>query len=123
MSLVVLATICVLACGFFLYVLLQWMREDGRKTVIRSAAVGESRRSSQKARLKVLNFQKNSSGEGNRPGPNPFDLRERGQSVPKVAQVAVGRLVLPSRGLQDRRSLGEHNKSSGFLNNFKEEPR
>ena len=120
MSLVALATICVLACGFFLYVLLQWMREDGHKTAIRSE---ESRRSSQKARLKVLNFQKNSSGEGNRPGPHHIDLRERNQNVPKVAQVAVGRLVLPSGGLQDRRSLGEHNKSSGFLNNFKEEPR
>jgi hypothetical protein len=46
MTLIVLATICFLACVFLLFVLVQWMRDGNRKTKTRPAAnseVGETR--------------------------------------------------------------------------------
>ena len=46
MTLIVLATICFLACVFLLFVLVQWMREGKRKTTTRPAVdneVGETR--------------------------------------------------------------------------------
>jgi hypothetical protein len=46
MALIVLVTICFLACVFLLFVLVQWMRDTKRKTTTRSAVdseVGETR--------------------------------------------------------------------------------
>ncbi len=46
MTLIVLGTICLLACVFLLFVLVQWMREGKRKTTTRPALdkeVGETR--------------------------------------------------------------------------------
>jgi hypothetical protein len=62
MSLVVLTTICILACGFFLYVLLQWLRDGKRETAPGSAADQESWRSRQNAQLKVVSFRKDAGG-------------------------------------------------------------
>jgi hypothetical protein len=46
MALIVLATICLLACVFLLFVLCQWMRDAKRKTTTRPVIdneVGETR--------------------------------------------------------------------------------
>ncbi len=41
MALIVLATICFLACVFLLFVLVQWMRDGNRKTKTRPAVDSE----------------------------------------------------------------------------------
>jgi hypothetical protein len=43
MALLVLETICVLACGFILYLLRQWVREGGGRAA-RGSAGGAERR-------------------------------------------------------------------------------
>ena len=46
MALIALTTICLLACGFFLFVLIQWMRDTKRETTTRpevDSRVGETR--------------------------------------------------------------------------------
>jgi hypothetical protein len=45
MALIALTTICLLACGFFLFVLIQWMRDTKRKTTRPEvdSRVGETR--------------------------------------------------------------------------------
>jgi hypothetical protein len=50
MALIVLTTICLLACVFLVFVLYQWMRDTNRKTTTRPAAdseVGETRETKQ----------------------------------------------------------------------------
>jgi cytoskeletal protein RodZ len=37
MTLIVLAAICLMACVFFLFVLMQWTRDANRKTITRTA--------------------------------------------------------------------------------------
>jgi hypothetical protein len=60
MALVVFETICMLACGFYLYVLLQWRRED--KAACRFAGDKKSRRGIRKARLNVVSFWREANG-------------------------------------------------------------
>ncbi len=66
MALVVFETICILACGFFLYVLLQWRREDKGKTAFRLA--GDQKRAwrIRNARLNVVSFRRDSHRGSNR---------------------------------------------------------
>ena len=42
MNLIVLATLCFLACEFYIYVLIHWIRETGRKTSTRSSVEDHS---------------------------------------------------------------------------------
>lgn len=58
MALVGFETICVLACGFFLYVLQQWRREDKRNTAFRFAGDQKSRWRIRKAPLNVVSFRR-----------------------------------------------------------------
>ena len=58
MALVVFETICLLACGFFLYVLLQWRREDKGKTAFRLAADEKSKWGIRDAPLNVVIFRR-----------------------------------------------------------------
>ncbi len=61
MALIVLETICVLACGFFLYVLWQWVRE-GKGTAARGLTGAVGRRwSGETAPAKVVSFRRNAS--------------------------------------------------------------
>jgi hypothetical protein len=48
MTVIVLATICFLGCGFLLYVLFQWTRETKRKRASRSAIGDEVGQAGQK---------------------------------------------------------------------------
>jgi hypothetical protein len=67
MALIVLETICVLACGFFLYVLWQWMRE-GKGTTDRGLTGAVARRwSGDTAPAKVVSFRRNASRGDRRP--------------------------------------------------------
>lgn len=65
MALVVFDTLCILACGFYLYVLLHWRRED--QTALRFAADKKSRRGIRKARLNVVSFREDANSGENRP--------------------------------------------------------
>jgi len=64
MALVVLETICVLACGFFLYVLRQWVREGGGRAAQGTAGFVEGRWSGKKAAGKVVSFRTEASSGG-----------------------------------------------------------
>lgn len=66
MALVVFDTICMLACGFYLYVLLQWRRED--QTALRFAGDKKSRRGIRNAPLNVVSFREDANSGENRPG-------------------------------------------------------
>lgn len=46
MSLIILIVICLLACAFLLYVLLQWMRDTKRKPEVASGDKSTPKRSS-----------------------------------------------------------------------------
>ncbi len=58
MALVVFETICMLACGFFLYVLLQWRREDKSETAFRLAADAKSKWEIRDVPLNVVSFRR-----------------------------------------------------------------
>jgi len=58
MALVVFETICVLACGFFLYVLQQWRREDMSETAFRLAADAKSKWEIRNVPLNVVSFRR-----------------------------------------------------------------
>ena len=81
MALVVFDTICMLACGFFLYVLLQWQRED--KTSIRFGGEKRSRRGIRNAPLNVVSFQRKASGGSYR---GSAQARWHGEAPPALAK-------------------------------------
>jgi hypothetical protein len=66
MALVVFDTICLLACGFYLYVLLQWRRED--KAAFRFAGDRKSGRTTRNAPLNVVSFRRDANRGRNRGG-------------------------------------------------------
>jgi hypothetical protein len=59
MSLIILTALCLLACGFMLYVLVQWMRDTGCKPVTKNSISPERDR----RRLHVVSFR-NTLGHG-----------------------------------------------------------
>jgi len=66
MALVVLETICVLACGFFLYVLWQWVQEGRSRATRGRTRVDERRWSVERARAKIVSFRGDASKGENR---------------------------------------------------------
>ena len=58
MALVVFETICMLACGFFLYVLQQWRREEKSETAFRLAADAKSKWEIRNVPLNVVSFRR-----------------------------------------------------------------
>ncbi len=58
MALAVFETICMLACGFFLYVLQQWRREDKSETAFRLAADAKSKWEIRNVPLNVVSFRR-----------------------------------------------------------------
>jgi len=64
MALVVLETICLLACGFYLYVLLHWVREG--KAAHKSATITVRRWSRESVAARAVSFRR-VAGWGMRP--------------------------------------------------------
>ena len=58
MTLIVLAAICLIACGFFLFVLIQWTRDAGRKTITRTAVDDAAGRTNEK-KLHIVGPRRN----------------------------------------------------------------
>jgi hypothetical protein len=58
MTLVVLATTVLLACGFYIYVLCQWMRDTNGKRTPRSRIDGQSEGKQENKRLYVIGSRK-----------------------------------------------------------------
>src|SRR6266403_5411816 len=58
MTLIVLATACLLACAFYIYVLCQWMRDANGKRTTRSPIVGQSEGTQENKRPYILGSRK-----------------------------------------------------------------
>ena len=54
MTLIVLAAICLLACLFFLFVLIEWTRDAKRKTTTRTAVDDAAGETSEKKRPRIV---------------------------------------------------------------------
>jgi hypothetical protein len=54
MTLIVLATICLLACAFYVYVLIHWSRDTKRKTTTHSAAENQADEDGERRRPYVV---------------------------------------------------------------------
>jgi hypothetical protein len=58
MTLIALAAICLIACGFFLFVLIQWTRDARRKTITRTAVDDAAGRTNEK-KLHIVGPRRN----------------------------------------------------------------
>ena len=67
MTLIVLAAICLLACGFFLFVLVQWTRDASPKTITRTAVDDAAGRTNEK-KLQIVSPRRNIEEPGSSSG-------------------------------------------------------
>lgn len=82
MTLIVLATTCLLACAFYIYVLCQWMRDTKGKRTTPPPIAGQSGGTQENKRLYIMGSRKNT---------------ERHDS-PDVSSHRVPRMIWLSRG-------------------------
>jgi hypothetical protein len=64
MTLIVLATICLLACAFYVYVLIHWSRDTKRKTTTHSAAENQAGEDGERRRPHVVGSRRAAGGDG-----------------------------------------------------------
>ena len=110
MALVVFETICVLACGFCLYVLQQWRREGKGKTAFRLAAHEKSRWRIRNGPLNVVSFRREANGGEKRASGRARGVGERDHQMKRVARVAVSANGWRTSGLQGQGSRGEEDR-------------
>jgi|ERR1700680_3571315 hypothetical protein len=102
MALIVLATICFLACAFLLFVLVQWIRDTNRKTTTRPAVnseAGETRETKyphivgprsaveRRDRFKVRSHQVAPASGRSRGRESGYDERER-MAYRRICEIA-----------------------------------
>lgn len=91
MALLVFETICVLACGFFLYVLVQWRRDGKGKTAFQLTAPQKSKWGIRNAPLNVVSFRA--------AGPADAEDSANGRQCERMAHEQIARAgVAQSRG-------------------------
>jgi len=64
MTLIVLATICLPACAFYVYVLIHWSRDTKRKTTTHSAAENQADEDGERRRPYVVGSRRAAGGDG-----------------------------------------------------------
>src|SRR5258708_19801842 len=114
MTLIVLATVCLLACAFLLFVLFQWTRDTKRKTTARTAVDDAAGETSEKKRPQIVSSRRTSEKQNRLSRMSGFVPSKRGQSrgcVPacsecertpyyKVARTcSLGKIICESRML------------------------
>ena len=80
MTLIVLATICLLACVFLLFVLFQWTRDTKRKTTTRTAVDDAAGATGEKKRLRIVGSPGHSGKQNRFPGMSRSAASKIGQS-------------------------------------------
>ena len=64
MTLIVLAAICLLACAFYVYVLIHWSRDTKRKATTHSAAEKQADVDGERRRPHVVGARRAAGGDG-----------------------------------------------------------
>jgi hypothetical protein len=64
MTLIVLATICFLACAFYVYVLFHWMRDTNRKRTTRYVAEDQADEKRDPKRPHIVGFRGSAGSDG-----------------------------------------------------------
>jgi uncharacterized membrane protein YccC len=80
MTLIVLATICLLACAFLLFVLFQWTRDTKRKTTARTAVDDAAGEASEEKRPRIVASRRTSEKQNRLSRMSRFVPSKREQS-------------------------------------------
>jgi hypothetical protein len=99
MTLLVLATICFLACAFYVYVLLHWIQDTTRKATTPPSVDKEARERREQKRPRVVSFRRTTEGQDRLRGRCHHVLRmterprNRGRGCDEFERIAYERIA------------------------------